>query len=129
MPRGGPRSTSFRPGVSGNPGGRPKKAATVEARKAIADLRVLARSVAPDAIQALVDVMSNPKSPPAARVRAATAILDRGYGRPGQEVKVSAETAFASYDLTRLSDQELAEMMRILSIAKRSELEGPLLLP
>jgi len=31
MPRGGRRSTSFKPGVSGNPGGRPKKPAKIEA--------------------------------------------------------------------------------------------------
>ena len=30
--------------------------------------------------------MANPKSPPAARVSAANALLDRGYGKPPQHI-------------------------------------------
>ena len=37
-------------------------------------------------IQTLVAIMSNPKSAPAARVSAANALLDRGYGKPPQHV-------------------------------------------
>lgn len=36
------------------------------------------------AVMALVAVLDNPKAPPAAKVGAATAILDRGYGKPTQ---------------------------------------------
>jgi hypothetical protein len=50
MPRGGNRSTSFKPGESGNSGGRPTKPQTVERRRVEADVRALARECAPDAI-------------------------------------------------------------------------------
>jgi Family of unknown function (DUF5681) len=49
MMRGGKRSTSFKLGVSGNPGGRPKKPQTIEARKIEADVKALARECAPEA--------------------------------------------------------------------------------
>jgi hypothetical protein len=40
----------------------------------------------------LVEVMTNPKAPAAARVAAAVAVLDRGWGRPPQAVAVAVET-------------------------------------
>jgi len=63
--------TSFRPGVSGNPGGRPKAAL---------DVQELARAHTPDAIAALVAALANPRE----RVSAAVALLDRGWGKPTQ---------------------------------------------
>lgn len=62
------------PGVSPNPGGRPK---------VIADIRDLAREHSRTAIQALVDIAERGEHE-AARVSAATALLDRGWGRPTQ---------------------------------------------
>ena len=46
----------------------------------VADVRALARTYGEDAIEALVSIMGNAKTPPAARVAAAIAILDRGSG-------------------------------------------------
>lgn len=66
-------STSFKPGQSGNPFGRPK------AVKEIADL---ARSHAPDAIERLVYWMNSDE--PKASIAAAMAILNRGCGMPMQ---------------------------------------------
>lgn len=63
----------FAKGVSGNPGGRPK---------ALGDLRDIARQHTDEAIQVLIAVMGNAKAAPSARVGAATALLDRGWGRP-----------------------------------------------
>ncbi len=59
----------WQPGQSGNPKGRPK---------ADLDIAALARSHAPEAMAALVLALDDPKT----RVPAATAILDRGFGRP-----------------------------------------------
>jgi hypothetical protein len=68
------RGRPFAKGVSPNPGGRPKE---------VGHVRALAREHTAVAIGTLVTVMKNLKSPPAARVAAANALLDRGYGRPG----------------------------------------------
>lgn len=63
-------------GQSGNPGGRPKDS----------ELREAARAHTKDAIATLVSVMKNKKAPAAARVTAACALLDRGYGKPNQAI-------------------------------------------
>ncbi|WP_424133192.1 DUF5681 domain-containing protein [Roseiarcus sp.] len=126
MPRGGPRSTSFKPGVSGNPGGRPKRPQTIAARRIVADVKGLARESAPEAILTLKEIMLDVKAPPAARIGAATAILDRGFGRPGQAVDIAVV-----HDLTRLTDQQLEElehlvaMIELPSLAQGQELEDP----
>jgi Family of unknown function (DUF5681) len=51
--RGSVKRTSFKPGVSGNPGGRPKKAETIETRKIISDVKELAKEMTPKAMKAL----------------------------------------------------------------------------
>src|SRR6476659_5228235 len=66
-------STSFRPGVSGNAGGRPRAALDVQA---------LAREHTAAAIQTLVECLRDPRL----RVQAATALLDRAWGKPIQPV-------------------------------------------
>lgn len=55
--------------------------------KAQADIRSLARSYAPSALNVLRRIADSPKAPPAARVSAATALLDRGYGKPAQMIE------------------------------------------
>ena len=61
----------FEKGQSGNPGGRPK---------VVAEVNELARAHTAEAIETLVSIMTNPKSAPAGRIlRAANALLDRGY--------------------------------------------------
>lgn len=66
---------TFKKGQSGNPGGRPKNNE---------DVRSLARMHTETAIAALVLVLEDKQAPPSARVSAATAILDRGWGKPVQ---------------------------------------------
>jgi hypothetical protein len=114
MPRGGKRSTSFKPGVSGNPSGRPKRPRTIEARRIVADVRALARECAPDAIATLKTITLNAKTPPAARIGAATAILDRGYGRPWQAIDVWAKP----WAYHKLTDEQLHQFEQLLMIVK-----------
>jgi hypothetical protein len=90
-----PRGRPFPKGVSGNPGGRPKE---------LRDVVELARSHSPDAIKTLASVMQDEEAPPAARVAAANALLDRGYRKPAQAVAVGT---VGLDDISRMTDEEL----------------------
>jgi hypothetical protein len=107
MPRGGRRSTSFGPGVSGNPGGRPRRPSSIEARQVVVDAKALARQCAPEAVATLKAIMLSDRAPPAARIGAATALLDRGYGKARQEVEMR------QFNIARLTDEELDELERL----------------
>jgi hypothetical protein len=72
-------STTFRKGASGNPRGRPKEAAEVKA---------LAREHTKEAIERLVHWLRSDDA--RASVQAANALLDRGHGKPIQDVKSEA---------------------------------------
>jgi len=80
----------FKPGRSGNPGGRPKAALDVQA---------LARERTAEAIDALVAALSSPKE----RVPAAIALLNRGWGLP----KVTVEADATSPMLLHLAAAQL----------------------
>jgi hypothetical protein len=68
----------FVPGQSGNPGGRPKEDSEVKA---------LARTAGPEAVQKLVELMRGDDRRTA--LAAAQALLDRGFGKPSQAVEMS----------------------------------------
>src|SRR5277367_2542390 len=102
MANGGKRSTSWKRGQSGNHGGRPRKAATVEARQVIHDVKEAAKALTAKAIATLENVMDDPRAPPAARVGAATVVLDRGWGRPTQSIEGNVKP-FSLADLVALS--------------------------
>lgn len=73
---------AFEPGKSGNPGGRPR----VDAR-----VRDLARAQTENAIATLVNIMEDKEATAAARVGAASVILDRGWGKPAQPIDGDGE--------------------------------------
>jgi hypothetical protein len=75
---GGITKRGFRPGQSGNPGGRPRQ-----------DVTELARAHTADAILALVEALKRPKE----AVPAAVALLDRGWGRPKQTIETDQSTS------------------------------------
>jgi hypothetical protein len=85
----------FVKGKSGNPGGKPKE---------LKGIQELARVHAPTAIETLARIARTGKSE-SARVGAATALLDRGYGRPPQFVSGNADQFRKAIDM---SDDELA---------------------
>ena len=67
---------AFKPGQSGNPGGRPKEAAEVKA---------LARTHSQEAVQKLVDLMRS-SADERTIIAACNSILDRGLGKPAQAI-------------------------------------------
>lgn len=73
----------FQKGQSGNPGGRPKISE---------DVKEAARAHTQKAIETLVNVLDFGDSS-AAKVRAAEALLNRGWGTPTQSISVDPESA------------------------------------
>ena len=98
MPRRA-NSTSFRPGQSGNPNGRPR---------VLADVQNAAREHSGEAIETLARIMRDPKAPAAARISAACALLDRGYGKPSQAINANTTVHYFVPDKP-MSDEEWAE--------------------
>ena len=82
----------WKPGQSGNPGGRPK--AIVEVAKA-------AREHTLEAIATLREIMRNNKATASARVSAAAVLLERGWGKAPQTITIN------NHNLADLSDNEL----------------------
>lgn len=81
----------FQPGQSGKPGGRPKAEVLV---------RDLARQHTEDAIRALVGALRAKSE--SVRVAAATALLDRGWGRPPQAVSIESHRDVVEMDAAEL---------------------------
>ena len=88
--------------------------------KSTADMREAAQQYTADALQTLVDVMQDAGQPAAARISAATAILDRGHGKPQMHTETTLSTnanaptrielvAFESDYLKRLQASVLSE--------------------
>jgi hypothetical protein len=70
----------FKPGQSGNPGGRPK---------VLAEVRGLAQRQGREAVKRLIQLMRSENESVA--LRAAVELLDRGYGKPIQGVAVTGD--------------------------------------
>jgi hypothetical protein len=84
----------FQPGQSGNPGGKPK---------AIIEVTAAARALTMEAIETLKRVMLNEKATASARVSAAVAIIERGWGKAPATITLLRGDA----ELKELSDAEL----------------------
>ena len=83
----------FAPGQSGNPGGRPKALRSVEEE---------ARKHTALAMQTLASIANDIKAPPAARVTAASVLLDRGWGKARQHMELTPFDEFETW-----TDEEL----------------------
>ncbi len=73
--------------------------------KSPTDIRSLARSHTDTAIRTLAGIMQQTDAPPAARVSAATALLDRGWGKPQQTMEMTVRRIARD-----LADDELANI-------------------
>ena len=72
-----------------NLGGRPKRPATVEAHKIIADVKEAARQLTPKALATLEAAMDASSAPWAAKVTAAMGVLAYGWGRPKETIEAT----------------------------------------
>ena len=93
-------NTTWAKGQSGNPGGRTR---ILEA------VRDIARESTTLSIETLRAITADTDAPHAARVSAATALLDRAWGKPMQGHAVLAVSAPKS--VREMSDGELMAMM------------------
>ena len=87
----------FKPGASGNPGGRPRAASIIalEARKhGLAMVGVL-------------NAIARRGKSEQARIAAAVALLDRGYGKSSQSVELNFHADILKKRLTELTPEEL----------------------
>jgi hypothetical protein len=74
--------------------------------KTIKEIQSLARNHTESAIKVLAGIMTNGEAPHSARVSAATALMDRGWGKPAQTVDMTVRRQIAK----ELSDDELADI-------------------
>jgi hypothetical protein len=102
-PPTGDRHWQWKPGQSGNPGGRPN---------IIGEVRRLAQEHAPAAIARLAELMRS--EDPRVSVTAASAILDRAVGRPEQALAISTTQAVIAGDVSPAdAAATYAEIMRL----------------
>lgn len=82
--------------------------------KATAEIKLAAQEYGIEALETLAKVMRNTKADPRARVAAANALLDRGYGKPAQTIQGDPENPL-QHDVTGLDEftRRIKEMASI----------------
>ena len=122
----------FVKGRSANPGGRPKDPPvppvyapdlTAADRRLIPNLVVEARKYSALAIDTLVELTKN-KYSSSTRHTAATALLDRGYGRPAQSLDLHLSADAITKRLSDMTDAELAALEQRMIAAAPIVLEA-----
>ena len=74
--------------------------------KVPSDVKSIARTHTTAAIRTLAGIMRQPKAPESARVAAATALLDRGWGKPDQKNETDLTVRQGLPSAETLSDAE-----------------------
>lgn len=109
---------TFEPGQSGNMSGRPR---------ALVEVVRLAREATGEAIKELRRIAKKSKSD-SARVAAAQALLDRGWGKAPQTINIDETPApvksSMKFDLNKLSDEEFKAYEMFAAALKRMNEES-----
>jgi hypothetical protein len=123
----------FVKGRSGNPSGRPKDPPPLPPgyapdpaaadRRPIPNLVVEARKYSALAVDTLVELTKD-SYPGSTRYNAATALLDRGYGRPAQSLDLHLSADAITKRLSDMSDAELAALEQRMIAAAPLVLEA-----
>jgi hypothetical protein len=109
--RGGVTGAGFVPGVSGNPGGRPKGLAR--------RVRELVGSDGHEIVEFMFETMSNEKVRMADRLEAGKWLADRGFGKA-----VDMEVQSGGLDLRKVSGADLDALIGILQRAEMNSAEA-----
>jgi hypothetical protein len=108
----------FVKGQSGNPAGRPKRPPEFAPntddpdgadRRTVGNLVIEARKFSGLAVDTLVELTKDNQSD-STRFAAATALLDRGYGRPAQSLDLHLSADAITKRLSDMTDAELAAL-------------------
>lgn len=78
-----PNSGSFKPGQSGNPGGR---------KKVPDDIKAAFRELTPKAVETLKGILLSDTAKDADKIKAAEIIMDRAYGKPLQAMDLDVNS-------------------------------------
>jgi hypothetical protein len=122
----------FVKGRSGNPGGRPKNPPEFAPntddpdgadRRTVGNLVVEARKYSGLAVDTLVELTKNTHTD-STRFAAATALLDRGYGRPAQSLDLHLSADAITKRLSDMTDAELAALEQRMVAAAPLVLEA-----
>jgi hypothetical protein len=105
---GGVTGRGFQPGVSGNPGGRPKGLAR--------RVRQLVGNDGHKIVDFMFSVMNDTRARNADRLEAAKWLADRGFGKTEQAINIDLNQ-YPIVDITRFSTEDLKT---VLAITERS---------
>ena len=106
-------ATRFKPGQSGNPGGKPKGLSAVYA---------LGRDRLPEIMAAMVELALDTNANPAARVAAAHFVTDRVLGKSPAVVKLDVDMAGLS---NTALDAAIARELSLVTSISPLAIEGP----
>ena len=119
--RGGVTGVDFVPGVSGNPGGRPKGLAR-RVRELVGDNGELI-------LEFMVEVLGDDSARTADRLQAAMWLADRGFGKAVQTVEIDVPVQSWASELARLPMEDLQTMIEILEKHQLADTATRQLLP
>lgn len=106
-PDGRQSDGKFKPGVSGNPGGK---------SKSLSEIIRIAREEGVSSVKKLAEIRDNPLSKPSEAAFASNSLLDRGFGKPSQSVNVKLKDDEPSAD--QMSDEQIEQKLNELSAPK-----------
>ena len=91
---------------------------------AVAAIRVLARSLAPEAVDILASIMRDTDAPAPARVAAAGAILDRGCGKAVQPVEDATPGPDLATLIRGVAPADLAALVELARAVREARMEA-----